>query len=96
MRRAYVSVISLSAGYRLEAYPPLTVEISLEGSLHLISRAESRQERGHIMKADRVKREVTLRDSVTGELLARAELTNARVRALIKAYALAGIEAIAI
>jgi hypothetical protein len=48
------------------------------------------------MKSDRTKRDVTLRDSATGELLARAELTNARVRALIKAYALAGIEAIAL
>ena len=48
------------------------------------------------MKADRVKRDVTLRDRATGELLARAELTNARVRALIKAYQLAGIEAIAL
>lgn len=48
------------------------------------------------MRADRIKREITLRDSATGELLARAELTNARVRALIKAYQLAGIEAIAL
>jgi hypothetical protein len=48
------------------------------------------------MKSDRVKRDITLRDSATGELLARAELTSARVRALIKAYALAGIEAIAL
>lgn len=68
----------------------------MRGNLHLIGRAESRQERGHIMRADRIKREITLRDSATGELLARAELTNARVRALIKAYQLAGIEAIAL
>lgn len=68
----------------------------MRGNLHLIGRAESRQERGQVMKADRVKRDVTLRDRATGELLARAELTNARVRALIKAYQLAGIEAIAL
>ena len=48
------------------------------------------------MKSDRVNRDITLRDSATGELLARAEFTNAKVRALIKAYALAGIEAIAL
>ncbi len=48
------------------------------------------------MMAERVKREITLQDSATGELLARAELTNARVRALIKAYQLAGIEAVAL
>ena len=48
------------------------------------------------MKADRIKKDITLRDRATGELLARAELTNARVKALIKAYALAGIEAIAL
>ena len=42
------------------------------------------------------KREVILRDSLTGEELARALLTPARVKALLRAYSLAGIDAVAI
>lgn len=42
------------------------------------------------------KREVILRDGLTGEELARALLTPSRVKALIRAYSLAGIDAVAI
>jgi hypothetical protein len=42
------------------------------------------------------KREIILRDSSTGEELARALLTPSRVKALIRAYSLAGIDAVAI
>jgi hypothetical protein len=42
------------------------------------------------------KREITLRDALTGEELARALLTPSRVKALIRAYSLAGIDAVAL
>lgn len=42
-----------------------------------------------------IKTPPTLRDSVTGEILVMAELTAPRAKALIKAYALAGIVAVA-
>lgn len=42
-----------------------------------------------------VKTLTTLRDSSSGEILVMAELTAPRVKALIKAYALAGIVAVA-
>jgi hypothetical protein len=42
------------------------------------------------------KSEVILRDSLTGEELARALLTPSRVKALIRAYSLAGIDAVAL
>ena len=42
-----------------------------------------------------VKTLTMLRDSVTGELLVTADLTAPRAKALIKAYALAGIVAVA-
>jgi hypothetical protein len=42
------------------------------------------------------KRETILRDSSTGEELARALLSPSRVKALIRAYSLAGIDAVAL
>jgi len=42
------------------------------------------------------KREIILRDCLTGEELARALLTPSRVKALIRAYSLAGIDAVAV
>ncbi len=45
------------------------------------------------MKRDR--QHVRIIDAATGELLGEADLTVTRVRALLKAYAAAGIEAVA-
>ena len=47
--------------------------------------------------AARAKVYTRLRDSVTGEIVGEGELTAARARAIIKAYALAGllVEAVA-
>ena len=45
------------------------------------------------MKRD--KQHVRIVDAATGELLGEADLTITRVRALLKAYAAAGIEAVA-
>jgi hypothetical protein len=42
-----------------------------------------------------VKTPITLRDSSSGEIIVSADLTAPRVKALIKAYALAGIVAVA-
>jgi hypothetical protein len=42
------------------------------------------------------KSEIVLRDALTGEELARALLTPSRVKALIRAYSLAGIDAVAV
>jgi hypothetical protein len=41
------------------------------------------------------KEHVRIIDAATGELLGEADLTITRVRALLKAYAAAGIEAVA-
>jgi hypothetical protein len=41
------------------------------------------------------KQHVRIIDAATGELLGEADLTVTRVRALLKAYAAAGIEAVA-
>jgi hypothetical protein len=45
----------------------------------------------------RAKSLIRLRDTVTGEIIGEGELTAARARAIIKAYALAGlmVEAVA-
>jgi hypothetical protein len=45
------------------------------------------------MKRD--KQHVRIIDAASGELLGEADLTVTRVRALLKAYAAAGIEAVA-
>jgi hypothetical protein len=47
--------------------------------------------------AGRVKERVTLRLIETGEIVGEGELTEARARAIVKAYALAGllVEAVA-
>jgi len=45
------------------------------------------------MKRD--KQHVRIVDAVTGELLGEADLSVTRLRALLKAYAAAGIEAVA-
>jgi hypothetical protein len=46
-----------------------------------------------IMK--REKQHVRILDAVTGEILGEADLSVTRLRALLKAYAAAGIEAVA-
>ena len=43
----------------------------------------------------RDKQHVRILDAVTGELLGEADLSVTRLRALLKAYAAAGIEAVA-
>ena len=50
------------------------------------------------MKADRTKYITRIKDTHTGEILAMAEMTQARARALVKAYQAAGlfVEAVAI
>jgi hypothetical protein len=48
------------------------------------------------MKADRNKYALKIRDTDTGEILAVADMTHARARALVKAYRSAGIFAEAV
>ena len=43
----------------------------------------------------REKQHVRILDAVTGEILGEADLSVTRLRALLKAYAAAGIEAVA-
>jgi hypothetical protein len=43
------------------------------------------------MKADRNKYKIKIRNTDTGEVLAVADMTQARARALVKAYRSAGI-----
>ena len=54
------------------------------------TRPDIERERGELM-AGRVKERVTLRLIETGEIVGEGELTQARARAIIKAYALAGL-----
>lgn len=60
------------------------------------TRPEEKEREGKIM-AGRVKERVTLRIVESGEIVGEGELTQARARAIIKAYALAGllVEAVA-
>lgn len=60
------------------------------------SATRGRIKRGQEMSA-RAKTYTRLRDTLTGEIVGEGDLTGARVRAIIKAYALAGltVEAVA-